>query len=55
MDIPVNLCTLQRLSDHTYDLQEALSDDLRARLLDISSAANTAIKMPYHYDVAKMQ
>ncbi|KAH0386142.1 hypothetical protein KCU92_g2838, partial [Aureobasidium melanogenum] len=55
MDIPVNLCTLQRLSDHTYYLPEALSDDLRTRLLDVSSAANTAIQMPYHYDVAKMQ
>ncbi|KAH0164091.1 hypothetical protein KCU67_g5300, partial [Aureobasidium melanogenum] len=55
MDILVNLCTLQRLSDHTYYLQEALSDDLRTRLLDVSSAATTAIQMPYHYDIAKMQ
>ncbi|KAG9737178.1 hypothetical protein KCU73_g10064, partial [Aureobasidium melanogenum] len=55
MDIPVNLCTLQRLSDHPYYLQEALSDDFRTRLLDISSAATTAIQMPYHYNVAKMQ
>ncbi|KAG9752987.1 hypothetical protein KCU73_g5981, partial [Aureobasidium melanogenum] len=55
MDIPVNQCTLQRLSDHTYYLQEALSNDIRTRLLDVSSAANTAIQMPYHYDIAKMQ